>query len=582
MWNQYRLVEPSDPKNSPPESEKSKKNVNLYWGVKIPMRDGVHLNATIYRPKSDRPVPAIFTLTPYIADSYHERATYFAQNNYGFALIDCRGRGNSEGNFEPFIDDAHDGHDIVEWLARQPWCDGQVTMWGGSYAGFNQWMTLKEFPPHLKTIVPAASAHGGVDFPFFKNIFYSYEIRWLTFTSGVTGNMTIFQDADFWIEKFQEMYQQHRPFSALDKIVGNQSTVFQTWIQHPRQDAYWDQMALTPKQYDQINMPILTITGHYDGDQPGAMEYYRGHMRSNSKAKDNHYLVVGPWDHAGTRTPNQEFGGLKFDKASLVDMNQLHKEWYDWTMKGGKKPVFLEKRVAYYVMGEEKWKYADTVESIASETLKFYLTSNGSANDVFHSGLLTEKPAQDSSPDAFTYDPLDKRFGELEREERKNHFTDQTLDLNLFGNGLVYHSAAFNEDTEITGWVKFVAWIALDVPDSDFEVDLSEVLPNGEFIRLTQDLLRARYRESLRDEKLVVPGEINQYIFDGFMFFSRRVTKGSRLRLVITCPNSIYVQKNYNSGGDVSNETDKDAQTAHITLYHDASHQSYLEIPIAK
>jgi len=577
MKNSFRFADTNQTKTTPPE-----KNVDFNWEVKIPMRDGVHLNATIYRPKHARKTPVVFTLTPYIADSYHPRAAYFAQNGYAFALIDCRGRGNSEGQFEPFVQEANDGHDIVEWLAKQSWCDGQVTMWGGSYAGFNQWMTLKEFPKHLKTVVPAASCHAGVDFPFFKNIFTSYEMQWTTFTSGLTGNATLFGDSAFWIEKFQEMYQKHKPYSSLDRIVGNETTAFQTWVKHPAQDSYWDQMALTQKQYDKINIPILTITGHYDGDQPGAMEYYRRHMASKSKAKDQHYLVVGPWDHPGTRTPNAEIGGLKFDNACLVDLNQLHKEWYDWTMKKGKKPSFLKKRVAYYVAGEEKWKYANTLEAIAPKTQKLYLNSNGSANDVFHSGTLDAKPPKESATDTYTYDPLDKRPGELERDEISEYYTDQTADLNLFGNGLVYHSAAFAKATEVTGWVKLVAWISLNVPDTDFTVSLSEVLPNGKVIKLSWDMLRARYRESLREEKLVVPGEVNQYAFEGFTFFSRRIAKGSRLRIVIGCPNTIYLEKNYNSGGVVADETATDAQTAQVTLYHDAEHPSYLELPIAK
>jgi len=579
MWPMSRLAEATKAKSTPP---KAAKNVDFSWGVKIPMRDGVHLNATLYRPRTKQRVPAIFTLTPYIGDSYHPRAAYFSQHGYAFALVDCRGRGNSEGVFEPFAQEAKDGHDVVEWLAKQAWCDGQVSMWGGSYGGFDQWMTLKESPRHLKTIVPAASVHAGVDFPTFKNIFFSYELQWTTLVSGVTGNATLFEDAAFWIEKFQEMYQNHKPYSALDKIVGNELTPFQTWIRHPHPDAYWDQMNLTPKQYDKIDLPILTITGHYDGDQPGALEYYRRHMQSNSRAKNRHYLVIGPWDHPGTRTPNAEFGGLKFDKAAVLDLNQLHKEWYDWTMKSGKRPSFLKKRVAYYVMGEEKWKYAEDLESIAPKTRKLYLSSNGSANDAFHSGTLDEKPAKDSEPDAFAYDPLDKRPGELEREEIREYYTDQTPELNLFGNGLVYHSTPFARDTEITGWVKFVAWMSLDVPDTDFSVSLSEVLPDGKAIKLTGDLLRARYRESAREARLVVPGEINPYTFDGFTFFSRRVRKGSRLRLVIACPNSIYVQKNYNSGGVVADETDADARTAHVTLYHDAGHPSCLKIPIAR
>ena len=124
---------------------------DLRWGVKIPMRDKVELNATLYLPKtpdgSPPKTPVIFTLTPYISDTYHARGAYFASHGYVFALVDVRGRGNSGGEFEPFANEPRDGHDVVEWLAKQPFCDGKVAMWGGSYAGFDQWATAKEFPP---------------------------------------------------------------------------------------------------------------------------------------------------------------------------------------------------------------------------------------------------------------------------------------------------------------------------------------------------------------------------------------------------------------------------------------------------
>jgi uncharacterized protein len=571
--------------NDMPVPKKNKEiavKVDFTWGVKIPMRDGVQLNATLYRPIEGKPAPAVFTLTPYIADNYHPRGIYFAQNGYSFVGVDSRGRGNSEGVFEPFASEARDGHDIVEWLARQPWCDGQVAMWGGSYGGFDQWLTLRESPPHLKTIVPVASAHAGVDFPFFANIFSPYEMQWLTFTSGVTRNSVLMDDARFWIEKFQELYQKNLPYKDLDQILGNHSTFFRTWVKHPHPDAYWDKMALSSQQYDRISIPILTITGHYDGDQPGAMEYYRRHMGSQSKTKQSHYLIIGPWDHAGTRDPKPEFGGLKFGEASLVDKNKLHKAWYDWTMKGGKKPTFLKKRVAYYVVGEEKWKYANSLEGIPTQTHKMYLGSDNGARDVFHSGSLEEKPPIGTEADSFTYNPLDKHPGSLERKEIIDYLTDQTYDLNLFGNGLVYHSAPFTRNMEITGWVKLFAWMKLDVPDTDFTVLLSEVLPDGKVIKLTQDFLRARYRESKRLEKLVIPDEISLYTFEGFTFFSRRIGKGSRLRLIISCPNTIYLEKNYNSGGVVAEESGKDARTAHVILYHDAEHPSHLELPVVR
>jgi predicted acyl esterase len=127
----------------------------------------------------------------------------------------------------------------------------------------------------------------------------------------------------------------------------------------------------------------------------------------------------------------------------------------------------------------------------------------------------------------------------------------------------------------------------MDVPDTDFAVELDEIKPDGTSVQLSSDMLRARYRYSLEKEKLVTPGEINRYEFNGFTFFSRtffsrRVAKGSRLRMVLTCPNSIQLEKNYNSGKAVAEESAKDARTAHITLYHDAQHASYLEIPVIK
>lgn len=561
----------------PPEGE-----VDFTWGVQIPLRDGLRLNATLYRPKEETPTPAVFTLTPYTADTYHERAYYFAQHGYAFLIVDCRGRGNSEGEFEPFANEGRDGHDVVEWLATQPWCDGSVTMWGGSYAGFNQWTTLKEFPPHLKAIVPAAAAHAAVDFPFFKNILFPYEMRWLTLTSGLTANFALFREDAFWIEKFREIYLHHRPFKDLDKVVGNLSTLFQTWIQHPTPDAYWETMALTPDEYRRIALPILTITGHYDGDQPGALHYYRMHMEHGTpEAKAKHHLVIGPWDHAGTRTPNREFGGLKFDEGSVIDLNELHREWYDWTLKGGSKPEFLKKRVAYYVMGAEEWKYADGLEANVARRKRLYLNSrDGQANDVFHSGTLQDAPPEESQPDAYVYDPLDLRPAELEREHVENDLTDQRYALRLYGNGLVYHTSPFPEDTEVTGFLRLVAWITLDVPDTDFGVTVSELLPDGSHVYLSRDLLRARYRKSLTQERLATPGEAHEYVFDGFTFFSRQVARGSRLRLLLRSPNSIFLEKNYNSGGVVAEESAKDARTAHVTLHHDAEHPSHLELPV--
>ncbi|MGH8040896.1 MAG: CocE/NonD family hydrolase [Rudaea sp.] len=566
--------------------DKSAAPVDLQWGVKIPLRDGVALNATLYRPQNQKaPLPCVFTLTPYIAQSYHDRGMYFAAHGYVFLTIDVRGRGNSQGTFTPLLQEARDGHDVVEWLARQPYCNGKVTMWGGSYAGYDQWATAKEFPPHLATIVPVASPFAGVDFPRRNNIAYPYDMQWLLLTAGHTGQEKIFGDDAFWISRFKQLYVGHLAFRTLDTLVGDPSPIFQTWVAHPAVDAYWDSYNPTPAQFAKIDLPILTITGQYDGDQPGALTFYRDHMQYGSAAaKARHYLIIGPWDHPGTRTPQAEVGGLKFGKASLLDLNDLHRQWYDWTMKSGAKPAFLKDRVAYYVLGEgaEDWRYADSLDAVTAESRPLYLQSrDGLANDVFDAGTLQSGKADSAKPDRYVYDPLDTSSAAVDSLDVPNMLTDQHWILQQSGKYLVYHTAPFRQAIDIAGFFKFSAWIALDQPDTDFHVAVFEIQPDGTNVFLSDDLLRARYRDSQRKAQLVPKGKILRYDFDHFTFVARRIQAGSRLRLVIAPMNSLQSEKNYNSGGVVADETAKDARTVTVNLYHDAQHDSALYVPIA-
>lgn len=566
---------------------------NMRWGVKIPMRDKVELNATIYSPASGNSepgrFPVIFTLTPYISDSYHPRAAYFASRGYVFALIDVRGRGNSGGDFEPFTNEARDGHDIVEWLAQQPFCNGKVTMWGGSYAGYDQWATAKELPPHLSTIVPAAAAHPGLDFPWTNNVGLSYDVQWLTFTSGRTGQANLFADGKFWRNHFLEAYRQHLPFKSMDSFVGNPNLNFQKWIGHPSADDYYQAMVPTPEQFHQIEMPILTITGQYDGDELGALTFYRDHLaRATADARAKHFLIIGPWDHAGTRTPTDEVGGVKFGPGAILDLNDLHRQWYDWTMKGKGKPAFLKDQVAYYLLAagnggaNGEWKYAPDFEKLTANSKPLYLeASSTGGHGVFQAGSLREKPAA-SGADEYTYDPLDLHRGELEGtlDLEKTSGVDQHLALSLGADGLIYHTDPINDAMALIGCPKLTLWLSTDVPDTDITVELDEIQPDGTSIGLWSDLRRLRYRESARTEKLLQPNETVRCDFAPGLFVARRLMKGSRLRLIVTSPNSIYLQKNYNSGGVVANETAKDAHTAHIKILHDGEHASTLEAPL--
>jgi putative CocE/NonD family hydrolase len=582
-------------------------NCDLRWGVKVPMRDKVELNATLYLPKtadgSAPKTPVIFTLTPYISDTYHARGAYFASHGYAFALVDVRGRGNSAGEFEPFANEPRDGHDVVEWLAKQPFCDGKVAMWGGSYAGFDQWATAKEFPPHLATIVPAAAAHPGLDYPSYNNIGMTYDVQWFTLTSGHTAQDNLFADQKFWRTKFLDAYRKHIPFKSLDSLVGNPSANFQRILKHPTADAYYDAMLPTREQFQKIAVPILTITGQYDGDELGALTYYCDHLaNAPAEARAKHFLIIGPWDHAGTRTPADEVGGVKFGPGAMLDLNNLHRQWYDWTMKAGPKPAFLKNQVAYYLLApgnsgaNGEWKYADNFETLVANPKTFYLDSrNGDANGVFRSGSLVDATPSSRSgvqrgggtastgADQFTYDPLDTSRGENVEgadPKEKTAAIDQTFALSIGKDGLVYHSEPLPDEMPFVGCPAVSLWVSIDAPDVDLECDLYEIQPDGASIALWSDLRRLRYRESLREAKLVKPGQIVHCDFNPGTFVARRLMKGSRLRLVVTAVNSILWQKNYCSGGVVAEETAKDAHTCNVQVYHDAEHPSAIQLPL--
>src|SRR5258708_31365813 len=138
-----------------------------------------------------------------------------------------------------------------------------------------------------------------------------------------------------------------------------------------------------------------------------------------------------------------ELDGITFNEASVLDLNKLHTEWYDWTMKSGAKPAFLKKRIAYYVMGAEEWKYADSLETLANDKLTLYLGSNGSAGDIFHSGSLANEKKAGATADAWVYDPLDTRPGDAENLDEEAILTSQAAVADLLGVGAMYPKQPF-------------------------------------------------------------------------------------------------------------------------------------------
>ena len=560
-------------------------DVDILLFQKIPTRDGISLSATVYKPADQKEaLPAVMNLTPYCSDRHHESGMFFARNGYVFVSVDVRGRGDSEGTFMPYESDGKDGYDAVEWISSQPWCNRKVAMMGGSYSGMVQWLIHKEFPPSLKTIVPTASAAPGLDFPKYNNIFYSYIIQWIASTSGNTDKNNLFRSDHWQMIKFPKMYEEHIPFSQLDKVTGIDGRIFQKWIQHPTFDDYWKSILPSKNEYEKMNIPVLTITGHFDSDQVGALHYYDEYMTyASEEAKSNHYLIIGPWDHGGTRKPSTRHGTFEFGENSVIDINQLHIEWFDWTMKNGKKPALLKDKVLYYVMGKNEWKYANSIEALSNDAVTFYLTSpNSEANDLFHSGYLADQPPGKEPPDQLVYDPL-KNSGK-DRYDRIKDVPDAAFLQTLVWDkgGLYFHSAPLKEEVELSGKIEFTAYIEINTPDTDFEFSVYEITEKNKVIWLANDMIRARFRKSLEKEELVKPGKVEKYVFDGNYLTSRTIGKGSRLRVEFGYVDAPNIQKNYNSGKDVSTETADDARTVTIKLHHSKDYPSSIRLSVKR
>ncbi|MEL7146794.1 MAG: CocE/NonD family hydrolase [Bacteroidota bacterium] len=557
-------------------------NVDILLRQKVPMRDGIQLSADIYLPEGNKkPLPVILIYTPYLNDEAVERGMFFAKKDYVFISLDLRGRGNSEGVYFPFEKDGQDGYDAINWITQQPWCNGQVGMMGGSYRGMVQWMTLKEMPEALKTIVPTASVGPGIDFPKKNGVFYNYMLKWLTFTSGKGLNLKNFSNDEFWQSKGLKKIKEGLPFKDWDMTALNaRNPIFQKWIAHPDFDEFWQNLYPQPEHYATLDLPILTITGYFDGDQPGALKYYEDHMTHGSiNGKGRHYLVLGPWTHGGTRKPETEVGGLQFGKNAKIDMMQLHLEWFNWVFKNGAKPGLLKDRVNHFVMETNQWAHSTAYHQLAGDTLSFFLSSpENTANSLYNPGQLTETIPGREDPDSFIYNPLDTV--QQAATNGDNYYLSPIP--SVLKNHLIYLSDPMKKDNELIGRIALDAYISLNVKDTDITTTYYEIRADGQTIYLGNDRIRARYRNSLEKAEMVTPGKIELYQFKSSFFTNRKLLKGSRIAIIMGPEESASSQRNYNSGKDVSEETKDDSVIATVTLYHSKKYPSHLKIPVRR
>jgi len=582
----------------PPAAAQIGPGYSIEMSRMIPMRDGVELEAWISKPdKLKSKAPTVLELTQYDIDGGTRRDfAAFVKRGFVFVQAYVRGRGKSGGvkTDNLGLQVGRDGYDVVEWIARQPWSDGRVVMYGASFVGMTQWRTAAQHPPHLAGIAPYVPIYPGWDIPNTNGIPQAWTTVILGITAGRSYNNGFVANQDYWMGKMLEAYADYQPFTQLYSAIGIEASdwwmldehgekkpMLNVWMDHVGDETF--NLAAEPKAVDfkQMEFPVLTATGFFDDDQPGTLRYYRHYMAdAPATAVDSSYLVIGPWDHGGTHHPAKEILGLNIPEAAIIDMNKLRADWYDWVLGHGARPGLLRDKVTYFMLGADEWRSAKSLDAASSgKTFDLFLSApEGTPRDVFHSGSLVEHPLQAEPPATIVSDPHELPELEVARYLKDEGLTSEFRDYQK--RAIVFHSEPLTRDVEVAGQMKLKLIVQSDAADFDLWAQILMILPDGSTVRLGEDIRRARFRKSFFEQELLKPDQIVEIPFE-FYWMARRIPAGARLRLTVAPFNSPAYQKNYNTGGRIGYESLEDARVAHIKVFHDAEHASQLILPLA-
>lgn len=557
------------------------------------MRDGVELACDVHLPPGGvdgGPYPVILTRDPYNRQvggaGVALRWKYFTDRGYAFVNEDCRGRGDSNGEFYPFIrEDFEDGYDTVEWLAAQPWSTGKVGMMGGSYGGWTQWATARDKPPHLVTLVSSCAAgkwgeelpwdRGGVSFVMFSWLFMTY------------GNTMQTPDLVDWDRVFS-----HLPLRTLDRALGIELPAWDDWLDHPMMDEYWKE-GLMNDAFSSLDIPVLHLTGWYDGDQPGQMYMWDGMQQS--KAAATQQMIVGPWTHGGVFKPVQNVRDVDYSPKSVVDMDEVHVRWFDHYLKGIDNGVDSDAKVRYFFTGINEWRDSAVWPRADIDETPIYLHSGGAANTLLGDGALGfNKPEGEQPADTLVYDPeAIAEFAGVTFFSATRGLTDVTWaqdarGLEMRDDILVYTSEPLTEPLAIAGRPRAVIYASSDCPDTDIIAGLSDVDPSGRSLPLSRDedhqemptqggRMRARFREGLDKEVWMSNGEV--YPFEFEMRDVAHVFKaGHRIRLVVNSWDFPAMARNLNTDESIADGTT--IRVATNSVHHSGAHLSHVVLPV--
>ena len=492
---------------------------------------------------------------------------------------DVRGRFTSEGEWYPFKNESLDGYDTVEWAAALPYSDGKVGMFGGSYVGATQYLAAIAKPPHLAGICPTVTASNYHDGWTYQGGAFEQWFDGSRFAAA--SEVTLRRRAEKGINPVEG--SKVLPLVSYPVLEAPSATgvaaYFTDWLEHPRYDGYWKALSIED-HYADIQVPVLGVGAWYDIFLGGTLRnYVRLKTEAGTEAaRRGQRLEVTVGGHAGG---GRKIGAVDFGEKLSKDDDDAMLRWYDWLLKGQANGVEKEKPVKIFVMGKNEWREEDDWPLARAKSTRYYLHSAGAANGLSGNGVLNSAAPAEEKADQYIYDPSDAvptiggplccqalPTGIGPQDQRP---AEERHDV------LVYTTAPFPKDTEVTGPVSLDLYVSTSSVDTDFTGKLVDVSPDGFAENLTEGILRLRYRNSQEKPELANPGETYRITVD-LWATSNVFLAGHKLRLEVSSSNFPRFDRNMNTGEEQARATRMIKATNMV--YHDKAHPSAVILPV--
>jgi len=527
--------------------------------------DAIALVADVYRPQTDEKTPTILVRIPFTKTFKNSLGAdavgrFWASRGYTVVIQGTRGRYKSGGVYYPLLPERRDGIETLQWLARQPWFDGRLGMWGGSAFGYSQWVLADQSEPGPTALMIQISStdfrrmfHPGGAFSLESALF------WAARSHGA-------KDVDPSFDALERGFNGFPLIEADDRAVGD-VPFFNDWATHTELDAYWETIDGESRART-IKSPVLLMAGWYDPFLPTQLRDFETLRReAGPRIAAQSRLIVGPWTHADpVRFPDGSTAG-DYRPASLAPSLP----WFDHHLLGRPMNGSLAAPVRIYVMGENVWRDEQEWPLARTQYTVFYLTGSGGANSSKGDGKLTPvQPSANEPADSYVYDPrrpVPSRGGAMLGPRAGIALQNE---VEARGDVLVYSTEPLERDLEATGPVSAVLYVSTTAPNTDFTVKLLDVHPDGKAYNISDGILRRAYPDAQRGS----PNEITIELWPTSMLFRR----GHRIRIEVSSSNYPRYDRNPNTGGNILTETVPVAATQ--TVYHGVDAPSRIILPV--